>query len=153
MLEARKTGVFKGHYEIVVDGRPVTTWEKSMWRNGGTFHLDGHRYEVRANAWGTRYTLTRDDATMATAERVGRKRWSVDVGGHVHEFQRASMWRSEESLLRDGRPVGYIKRPSIWRSDAVADLPGLPVPVQIFALSVTLAKWDTASTVAATSGA
>ncbi len=145
MLEAKKTGVFKSHYEIVSDGRPITTWEKSTWRTGGAFSLDGHRYEVRSNAWGTRYSLIRDDATMATAERVGRKRWSIDAGGHVHEFKRASMWKSEESLVERGRTVGYIKRPSMWRSNAVADLPGLPVPVQIFALTVTLAKWDTAA--------
>ncbi|WP_162908037.1 hypothetical protein [Allorhizocola rhizosphaerae] len=145
MLEARKSSVLSGHYEIVMDGKPITKWQTSMWRTGGTFDLDGHRYEVRSNAWGTRFTLTRDDATMATAERVGRRRWSVDAGGHVHEFQGRSMWRSEESLLKAGRPVGYIKRLSIWRSNAVADLPGLPVPVQIFALAVTLAKWDNAA--------
>lgn len=152
MLLARKTGLFKAHYEITLDGRQITVWEKSAWRSGGAFKLDGHRYEVRVNIWGSKYTLVRDDATMATAERVGRRRWTIDAGGHLYAFQGASMWRSEESFLRDGQPVGVIKRLSMWRSDAVADLPGVPLPVQVFALVVTLAKWDNAAAASASAG-
>jgi hypothetical protein len=30
----------------------------------------------------------------------------------------------------------------MWRGDAVADLPGLPPPVQVFVLAVVLSMWD-----------
>ena len=30
----------------------------------------------------------------------------------------------------------------MWRSDIEADLPGLPVPVQIFTLAVVLTRWN-----------
>jgi len=30
----------------------------------------------------------------------------------------------------------------VWRSDAEAELPGLPMPVQVFVLAVALTTWD-----------
>ena len=38
-----------------------------------------------------------------------------------------------------------IKRTSIWGGDAVADLPGLPPAVAIFAFAVVLTSWDLAA--------
>jgi hypothetical protein len=38
--------------------------------------------------------------------------------------------------------VGSVKRKSIWRGDAVADLPGLPPSVEVFVLAVVLTKWE-----------
>ena len=48
--------------------------------------------------------------------------------------------------------VGFVKRTSIWTSDAMADLPGLPVPVQIFVLTVVLTKWDAEAAAAGAGG-
>ncbi len=85
-----------------------------------------------------------DDAgtTVATADRVGRKSWTVQAGGVSYTFRRPSIWRHEEELLSEGRRMGSVKRNSMWRSDTVADLPGLPVPVQVFVLAVVLTVWD-----------
>ena len=150
MLEARRKGFWKGDYELSVDGRPLTRWDAKTWRSGGSFTLDGRRYEVRANGWGTRYEMS-DQIGMAVAEanRVGRKRWTVEAGGRTYTFERASFWRSEERLVADGRPVGTVKRVSAFRGDAVADLPGLPLPVQVFAFTVVLSAWDAAAAAAA----
>ena len=30
----------------------------------------------------------------------------------------------------------------MWRSDVEAELPGLPVPAQIFTVAVVLTRWD-----------
>jgi hypothetical protein len=150
VLEARRKGFWKGDYELNVDGRPLTRWDAKTWRTGGWFELDGRRYEVRANGWGTRYEMT--DPTgmpVAGAHRVGRKRWTVEAGGRTYGFERASFWRSEERLVADGRPVGSVRRVSAWRGDAVADLPGLPLPVQVFVFTVVLTAWDAAATAAA----
>jgi len=49
--------------------------------------------------------------------------------------------------------VGSVTRNSIWRGNTVADLPGLPRPVEVFVLAVVLTMWDVAAASAATTGA
>ncbi|MBF9129621.1 hypothetical protein I0C86_11695 [Plantactinospora sp. S1510] len=143
MLEARKASVWQSRYEISVDGRTVTTWDSTFWKAGGSFELDGQHYQVRGNAWGSRYTLLdAADTTVASADRVGRKRWAVEAGGQTYHFQRASLWSNEQELQIGGRRVGSAKRTSFWRGDVVADLPGLPLPVQIFAVGVVITTWE-----------
>lgn len=103
--------------------------------------------------WGNKYGMVDADGTPVTsADRVGRKSWTVEAGGRTYEFHRASMWRQEEELHSEGRRVGSVKRSSIWRGDAVADLPGLPRPVEVFVLAVVLTMWDSAAAAAATGG-
>lgn len=144
MLRAKRVGLWRNRFEISVDGQPITVWDGSTWKAGGAFELDGTRYEVGANLWGTKYGMaTADGTVVASADRVGRKRWTVEAGGWTYQFQRASIWRQEQHLLHpDGRPMGSIRRPSMWRGEAVADLPSLPLPVQIFVLMVVLTMWD-----------
>ncbi len=150
MLEARKTGVWKNSYDITADGHRLATWDGSLWKAGGTFELDGQRYQVGGNMWGTKYGMATEDGTpVAAAEHVGRKRWTVEADGRTYEFQRASVWRQEEELHSGGQRVGSVKRTSVWRSHAVADLPGLPVPVQIFVLAIVLTTWDWSDATAA----
>lgn len=149
MLRATKISLWKNRYEIAADESLLAIWEKSMWKAGGSFELDGRRYEVRSNLWGNKYGMVTEDGTVvASAGRVGRKRWTVEADGRTYEFQRASIWRREEELHSEGHRVGSIKRISVWRSDTVADLPGVPVSVQIFMLAVVLTKWDEESAAA-----
>ena len=150
-IEARKASVWKNRYDIMADGLRLATWDGSSWKAGGTVELDGRRYEVRANMWGSRYAMVNEEGTrIASADRVGHKKWTVEADGRTYEFRRASVWRSEEELLSEGRRVGSVTRKSIWRGDAVADLPNLPLPVQVFVLVVVLTKWDSDAAVAAT---
>ena len=143
MLKARRTSLWRDRYDLVADGQPLATWDGRAWRSGGTFDLAGRRYDVKSNVWGTRFEMTDEmGMTVASADRVGRKRWTVEAGGRTYGFQRASWWRSEELLLADDRPAGSVRRVSTWRSDAVADLPGLPLPVQVFVVVVVLTMWD-----------
>jgi hypothetical protein len=153
MLEARKVSIWRERYAISADGRQVAVWDGSVWTAGGRFELDGRRYEVRGNLWGSRYGMIgQDGARAAVANRVGRKRWTVEAAGRTYEFRRASLWREEQELRCDGRRVGSIRRTSIWRGHAVADLPGVPLPVQIFVLAVVLTMWDSSSGGAAAAG-
>src|SRR5687768_18335867 len=57
VLEAKRAGFWKGDYELSADGRPLTRWDAKTWRGGGSFELDGRRYEVRAVRFGSRYEL------------------------------------------------------------------------------------------------
>jgi hypothetical protein len=149
MLEARKTSIWRNSYDISLDGRPLARWDGSSWKLGGAFDLDGRRYQVRSNTWGTTYVMADDaDTNVATADRVGRKNWTVQAAGVNYVFRRPSIWRHEEELVSEGRRVGSVSRKSMWRSDTVADLPGLPVPVQVFVLAVVVTVWDSASAAA-----
>lgn len=143
--------MWKNRYDITADGEQLATWDESSWKTGGTLELGGRHYEVRANMWGTRYELVDGDGTsIASADRVGRKSWTVEADGRTYEFRRVSMWRQEEELRSDGQRVGSVRRKSIWRGDAVADLPGIPRPVEVFVLAVVLTMWDLAAASAAT---
>jgi hypothetical protein len=150
VLQATKASLWKNRYVIDLDGREVAVWDGSMWKVGGSFELEGQRYTVRANMWGSTYGMERDDGTgVATARHVGRKRWTVEAGGQTYDFQRASLWRADQELRSGGERVGSVRRTSMWRSDAVADLPGLPLPVQIFVLAVVLTVWNESNNAAA----
>ena len=150
MLKARSVSRWRSRYELAVDGQPVAMWEGIAWRTGGTFDLAGRRYDVRSNGWGTRFEMTDESGMIvAAADRVGRKRWTVQASGRSYQFQRASWWRSEEVLVGNGRPVGSVRRVSAWRGDAVADLPDLLLPVQAFVLVVVLTMWDSGAAAAA----
>lgn len=152
MLQAKRTSLWRSRYALSADGRPLAMWEGRVWRTGGTLDLAGRRYDLSSNIWGTRFQMTDEfGMSVAAADRVGRKRWTVEASGRTYQFQRASMWRSEEVLIADGRPVGSVRRPSAWRSDAVADLPDLPLPVQVFVLIVVLTMWDARAAAAAAS--
>jgi hypothetical protein len=143
MLEARNAGAFSPAYDILLDGRPLTRWEASWWRSRGTFALDGQTYEVQGNRWGTQFTLLDQfGGTVATAGKLGRREWTVATGGRTYHFRRASWWRQQEDLILDGQPAGWIRRTSMWRRAAQADLPTLPRPAQVFVFAIVLTMWD-----------
>jgi hypothetical protein len=149
MLTARSTSPWRGTYAISADGRPVTTWTPKVWTAGGEFDLGGRRYAFAGRGFGSRYALTADGVPVAQADRVGRKDWTLTEGGRTHTFRRASVWRSEQLLVDGDRVLGGVRRTGRWRTDAEADLPGLDLPVQVFALTVVLTLWTSQATAAA----
>jgi hypothetical protein len=91
MLEAKKASLWRDRYDLVADGRPLATWDGRTWRRGGTFDLAGRRYEVKPNMWASRFEMTdQTGMVVASGERVGRKRWTVQANGRTYRFQRAS---------------------------------------------------------------
>lgn len=85
---------------------------------------------------------------VATAGKVIRRQWTVVAGGREYGFRRTSWWRQQFDLLLDGRPAGFVRRPSGWRSTVEAELPTMPLPAQVFALAVALTTWDNAAAAA-----
>jgi hypothetical protein len=143
MLTARKIGFWRSRYEVTADGRTVAIWDSALWKSGGDFDLGGRHYQVRGNVWGNRFEMVDSyGMAVASADRVGRKKWTVTAGARTYEFRRASLWRGEQELHSDGVRVGSVKRVSMWRGDATADLPGLDLPVQIFVLGVVITMWN-----------
>src|SRR5437773_2813916 len=153
MLTAEKPSPWGRPYDISVGGRHIARWEPSWWKSGGVFDLDGQRYQVHGNALGSRFELIGPTGQpLAAAQRVGSKLWTVQAGTDTYRFRRASIWRGDQELLLGDQAVGSIRRGSMWRRSAVAELPGMPQPVQVFVLCVVLAMWDAAA-VAANSAA
>ncbi len=145
-MEARRRSAWRNDYEIAADGRPLAVFTGSLWRGGGALVVNGRRYEVRSSTWATSYTLVDDSgALVASAQRVARKDWSIEAGGVTYAFRRSSMWSLEQEHVVQGMTMGTIKRTSMWRGDAVADLPGLPPLVAVFATTVVLTTWDVAA--------
>jgi hypothetical protein len=144
MLRASRTGV--GSYEITCDDRPVCTWKPKVFLRAGTFVLDGRRYDVARGWIGHRYRLL-DDAggLVAEADGVGGLTWTLEISGETdgvrHTFQRPSLFRRDQMLVVDGAPAGTVRRTSVWRDEVEADLPGLPLLVQVFVLVSLLAVW------------
>jgi hypothetical protein len=146
MMEAHRRSAWRNDYEITVDGRPLAVFTGSLWRGGGALVVDGLHYAVQSSTWSTSYTLVDDAGTLvASAQRVGRKEWTIDADGVAHAFRRSSAWSLEQEHLVQGMPVGTVRRTSMWRGDAVADLPMLPALVAVFALVVVLTTWDVAA--------
>ncbi len=150
MLRATKVSAWSSAYELNLDGMPVTRWDPSWWRSGGSFTVQGQQYRVRSNAWGNEFTMT-DLAgnTVATAGKVNRREWTVIAGGREYAFRRTSWWRHQFDLLLDGRRAGFVRRPSSWRSTVDAELAAMPLTAQIFTVAVALTTWDNANAAAA----
>ncbi|GLX99903.1 MULTISPECIES: hypothetical protein [Actinoplanes] len=150
MLTAKQTSVWRGRYDLSQDGTPIAVWDPSVWKSGGRFELAGRAYQVRSNAWGTRFTMTDElDIRVAEAERVGRKTWTVLADGRTYAFRRPSFWRHDQELMDGDTPVGLIRRTSAWRNEASAELPGLPLPLQVFVMTVILTMWRAQDSAAA----
>lgn len=102
---------------------------------------------MKTNALASRYELAdhTTGAEAALATKAGRKHWTIEAEGSTFEFARASFWRLENRLMIDGSPAGSIRRAHLQDDRTVADLPGLPRHLQVFALIVVLSGWDLAA--------
>lgn len=142
VLRASRAGLLSTRYDISTDdGRPVCTWKPSPFFGGGSFELHGRTFEVARGGWtGRRYRLLHEGVAVALADGVGRPAWTLEAAGATHAFERPSLFRPDQVLLgRDEQPAGSVCRR--W-GVAEADLPGLPLEVQVFVLVSLLAMWD-----------
>ncbi|WBB53564.1 hypothetical protein [Verrucosispora sp. WMMD573] len=145
-MEARRVSVWRSRYVVTDRGREIAVWDSSVWRSGGEFELEGRRFQVRSNAWGTRYTMVDDaGAPVASADRVGRKRWTVEAAGQTYQFRRKSIWGGEEELVLGDTRVGSVRKTSVWRGDIAIELPGLATALQLFVFGVVVSMWDAQS--------
>ena len=143
MIQARKRRLWDGRYDLLEDGRKVATWEHSRWATGGRFELEGRSFTVRADLLADEASLTEPGGRqIATLRGFRRKHWSIEAAGTTYHFSRAAPWRHEERLHDGGRALGTVKRTTIWRGDAEADLQGLPRVVEVFAVAMALSRWQ-----------
>lgn len=143
MLEATKSSFLGRTYDITLDGRPVASWTSKIWRNGGDVTLAGHRYRIDAATFTNRFTMRDANGTeVATAEKAGRKHWTVVADGKPHRFRRTSIWGNRQDLLVGDNAVGSIRRTGFFSGRIEADLPTLSLPAQVFVVGVMVTTWD-----------
>lgn len=146
MLYAQRRGAFDNSHGIVDEtGKLIAFWNPKTWRQAGEFELLGARYTVQTAGWAAQRAslIGSDGAVLAEADGVGKKRWTVRAGDAIHDFERTSIWRADQTLVNAGRQqIGLIRRVGFWGQRAEADLPGLPLPVAVFALIVVLMLWE-----------
>jgi len=74
-------------------------------------------------------------ALVAAADRVGRKRWTVEAAGQTFHFRRKSFWGNEEELVLGDTRMGSVRKTSFCRGDVAVELPGLATALQLFVLA------------------
>jgi hypothetical protein len=142
MIKARRVSIWNRRYDLIAHGRIVATWERASLATAGTLQWDGQRYQVHASMEsGTARLSAPGGRQVATAHDVGRRQWTIQADGATYDFRRSPPWRQEEKLHVQGHRVGSVKRTNI-RGEAAADLPGMPLPAQLFALALALTMWD-----------
>jgi hypothetical protein len=141
MLRVKQVGFLAPDYDVFSNDESLTLYETSMWRAGGTFTLDAVVYEARCNLMASWWDLTTGDKLVARAGSLLRAQWTIQADGHSYRFQRAGLFRREFEYLRDDAVVGFIRRPSMWNNDIEADLPGLPLVLQVFLVGVCVVAW------------
>ncbi|CAL9643736.1 MULTISPECIES: hypothetical protein [Streptomyces] len=141
MLHAKRIGLPAQEYEIVEDGRALTTFSLRRGRVGARFTLHGADHLVRTHRFSGVYELLDADGTaVATTDRVSRS-WNLTSSGRIVPFRQTAAAGREYTMLGDtGEPVGTIRRTGHLRTEATADLPGLDPLLQVFALVVVLLR-------------
>ncbi|HBF79950.1 MAG TPA: hypothetical protein DD420_08470 [Streptomyces sp.] len=141
MLHAQRIHLPSQEYELTEDGRALTTFSLRRGRIGARFTLHGSDYHVRAHRFSGVYELLDADGTVvASTDRV-RRSWNLTCSERVVPFRRTAAADREYTMVgNDGEPVGTIRRTGHLRSEATADLPGLELVLQLFALVVVLLR-------------
>lgn len=141
MLHAKRTHPPAQEYELTEDGRALTKFSLRRGRIGARFTLNGVDYLVRTHRFSGVYELLEADGTaVATTDRV-RRSWNMTCSGRVFRFRQTAAASREYSMTGDsGQPVGTIRRTGHVHSEVTADLPGLELVLQVFALTVVLLR-------------
>jgi hypothetical protein len=142
MLLAHQRGPMGPAHDLTLHGAPLTLLTTRLRDGNSDFEFAGHRYEVRTSFLSRRYDLVSNEWSHAVADGIGRKRWTVAHAWGVHGLARAR-WGDNSSLqlLAGDVQVGHVRRTSMWRLDAEAELSVLPPLVQVFTVAVVLSLW------------
>uniref|UniRef100_A0AAU3H396 Uncharacterized protein n=1 Tax=Streptomyces sp. NBC_01401 TaxID=2903854 RepID=A0AAU3H396_9ACTN len=141
MLHAKRIHLPSQDYELTEDGRALATFSLRRGSIGARFTLHGADYAVRTHRFSGVYELLDSDGTaVATTDRV-RRSWNMTCSGRVIPFrQTAAAGREYTMTGDDGQPAGTIRRTGHVQSQTTADLPGLELVLQVFALVVVLLR-------------
>ncbi|MFF3258070.1 hypothetical protein ACFYWO_02720 [Streptomyces sp. NPDC002932] len=141
MLHAKRTHPPSQEYELTEDGRALTAFSLRRGRVGARFTLRGVKYAVRTHRFSGVYELLDTGGTvLASTDRVSRS-WTMTSSGRTVPFRQSAAAGREYTMTgHDGEPAGTIRRTGHIHSEVTADLPGLDLLLQVFALVVVLLR-------------
>ncbi|WP_328379550.1 hypothetical protein OG372_32660 [Streptomyces sp. NBC_01020] len=141
MLHAKRIHLPSQEFELTEDGRALTAFSLSRGSIGARFTLRGAGYLVRTHRFSGVYELLDSDGTVvATTDRV-RRSWNMTCSGRVIPFRQTAAASREYTMTGDdGRPAGTIRHTGHVHSETTADLPGVELVLQVFALVVVLLR-------------
>jgi hypothetical protein len=141
MLHAKRIHLPSQKYELTEDGRALTAFSLRGGHIGARFTLRGADYLVRTHRFsGVHELLDADGTVVAATDRV-RRSWNMTCSGRVIPFRQTIAAGREYTMIGDaGEPAGTIRRTGHVHSEAAADLPGLELVLQVFALVVVLLR-------------
>lgn len=142
MVDVVPQGFFRNGFDLVDAGRVVSTLRGSVWGEGGEIVAGGERFGFRREGR-RRFRLDGGAGTVAVAERrsLWSGQWTVLLGVQEYGLVKAGWFARAYRLVDGDREVGRVDRAGTFRRGAVAELPGLPAPVQAFVVAVVLALW------------
>lgn len=141
MLQAKRNHLLSQEYELTEDGRALTTFSLRKGRIGARFALGGVDYQVRTHRLSGVYELLDGDGAAVAATNRVRRNWEMTCSGRAAPFRQTAAAGREYTMIGDsGEPAGTIRRVGRGHSEATADLPGLELVLQVFALVVVLLR-------------
>ncbi|MBP0458894.1 hypothetical protein [Streptomyces montanisoli] len=141
MLQAKRTKLANQEYELTEDGRALTTFSLPRGRIGARFTLNGVDYLVRTHRFSGVYELLDGEGNAVAATDRVRRDWHMTCSGRTVPFRRTAAAGREHTMIGDdGEPAGTIHCSGHVHSEATADLPGLELVLQVFALVVVLLR-------------
>ncbi|MFE1933205.1 hypothetical protein ACFW95_23170 [Streptomyces sp. NPDC059474] len=128
-------------YELTEDGRELTRFSLGRGSTGARFTLHGADYLVRTHRFsGVCELLDAGGKTVATTGRVSRN-WTLTCAEQTVTFRRTGAADREHTMIGyDGEPAGVIRLGGHLHTEATADLPGLELVLQVFALVAVLLR-------------
>lgn len=147
MLIADRRGFLRRRYEVRDDapgaGAPVEL-VLSTWAPSGEFELDDVVHEIRLRH---RFLVGHDAGLfaggreLAHAQGVGTSDWTLQVDDRRYRFVRPHLFRRTQHMVEAGESVGSVRKVALT-SGAEADLPLLPLRVQLFVVGALLLVWE-----------
>lgn len=153
MLEAVPKGWLSNNYIIQQDGLPTVELHKNMWSEQGGWLLDDLQYTITRDGMTGPFILLVNGAEIARAHKqsVWTKTFDLYYEDKQYLLKAKSVWTREFIVLFNDQIIGSVFHNSVWTRKFIIDIPGLPLPLQLFVGWLALVMWqrDEAAAVAA----
>lgn len=147
MLIAERRGFFRRRYEVRDDAAGAVAPVElvlSTWERRGEFVLDDVVHEIRLRRrflMGHDGSLLAGGRELAHADGMGTADWTLQTDDRRYRFVRPHLFRRTQDMVEAGESVGSVRRTALT-SGAEADLPLLPLRVQLFVVGALLLVWE-----------
>jgi hypothetical protein len=130
-------------YTVTDAGRTLASLERSRYGEKGAFAVDGVQYEINREGLLGDFVLESGAAAIARATEPSLFRRTFVISHGSREFT----LRAQSPILRTflveegGKRIGSIAPEGVFTRKAAVDLPGLPLPVTLFLVWLTVLFW------------